>query len=91
MIPLVRLAVLTVFKHHTYQFNGVYYRQDGGGPIGLRLTSIVAWIVMDRWLSVFLTRVTDAGVLVHLIAKYVDNVNLVLARLQLGTRWVRNK
>ena len=56
----------------------------------MRLTSVIARIVMDRWLSLFLTRVTDAGAVIHLIAKYVDDVNLVLAGLQLGTRWTKD-
>ena len=34
---VVRVSVLTVFKHHQYQFMGVTYRQASGAPIGLRL------------------------------------------------------
>ena len=87
---VIGVAVLTVFRHHMYQFNGTTYRQAGGGPIGLHLTSIVARIVMDNWASSFLNRVSEAGTRVHLFAKYVDNVNLVLGGLSLGTRWSRN-
>ena len=43
---------------------------------------------MDEWASSFITRVMDAGVTLHMIAKYVYNVNLILAGLALGTRWV---
>ena len=90
LAKVIRMAVLTVFRHHAYQFNGVLYRQAGGGPIGLRLTSIIARIVMDAWASKFLVKLVEAGVSVHLLAKYVDDVNLVLAGLALGTRWVED-
>ena len=42
MSKVARVAVLTVFRHHRYQFNGKSYKQEGGGPIDLRLTLIVA-------------------------------------------------
>ena len=87
---VIGVAVLTVFRHHMYQFNGDTFSQDGGAPIGLRLTSIVARIVMDHWASIFLSRVSEAGVDVHLFAKYVDDVNLVLSGLSLGTRWSKD-
>ena len=87
---VVGVAVLTVFRHHMYQFNGEVFSQDGGAPIGLRLTSICARIVMDHWASIFLTRVSEAGTDVHLFAKYVDDVNLVLSGLALGTRWSKD-
>ena len=45
----VRVAVKVVFGNHVYQFCGVLYQQSEGGPIGLRLTSVVAQVVMDRW------------------------------------------
>ena len=38
----VKTAVKLVFANHVYQFCGVLYLQLAGGPIGLRLTSIVA-------------------------------------------------
>ena len=88
MSPVARVAVLTVFRHHRYQFNDKSYKEEVGMPIGLRLTSIVAQIVMDEWAYSFITRVMDAGVTLHMIAKYVDDMNLILAGLALGTRWV---
>ena len=84
---MIEVAVLTVFRNHMYQFGGLSYRQLKGAPIGLRLTSIVARIVMDQWMARFLTKLDMAGIEVHLIAKYVDDINLILSNLRLGSRW----
>ena len=82
-----KVATLQIFKHHVYSFGGVPRRQARGGPIGLRFTSLVARILMDQWVTGFLVAVTDAGLEIHACIKYVDNVNLVVSRLPLGTRW----
>ena len=42
----VRLLVILVFSNHLYQFVGEEFRKLLGGPIGLRLTSVIARIVM---------------------------------------------
>ena len=88
---VVKVATRNVFRHHLYSFAGDPRRQSRGGPIGLRLTSIVARIVMDQWISGFIVAVMDAGLTIHAIMKYVDDVNLVCSRLPLGTRWIGGK
>ena len=84
---MLRLAVLNIFRNHMYQFGGVTFRQLKGAPIGLRLTSIIARIVMDQWLLKFLAILDQAGVEVYMAAKYVDDVNVVMSMLGLGSRW----
>ena len=86
----VKIATRTIFCHHCYEFNGQVYRQSKGGPIGLRFTSIISRIVMDHWILVFLAKLLAAGVEIHGVMKYVDNVNLVMALLPLGTRWEKD-
>ena len=76
-----KVAVKTVFTHHMYQFNGETYYQASGAPIGLRLTSIVARVVMDEWAVSFLKRVSDAGVEMHALMKYVDDINIVMTSI----------
>ena len=88
---VMKVAVRTVFAHHMYQFAGDTYWQDGGAPIGLRLTSVVARIVMDGWAVGFITKLVDAGVVLHMIAKYVDDINVVLDRLRRGSRWTNDR
>ena len=88
---VIKVAVLTVFRHHQYQFTGNTYKQSGGAAIGLRLTSIVAMIVMDEWAAKFITILDKAKVQIHMIAKYVDDINLVLGMLQAGSRWTNGQ
>ena len=76
-----------VFKHHVYEFGGQAYKQARGGTIGLRFTSVIARIVMDYWLGLFLTALLTAGLTLLGIMKYVDDVNVVCLMVALGTRW----
>ena len=43
---VMRIAVLTLFRTHTYSFGNKFYQQRAGGPIGLRSTCCVARLVM---------------------------------------------
>ena len=43
---------------------------------------------MDHWIRGFIHAIVKAGVKLYSIMKYVDDVNLVMAVLDLGTRWV---
>ena len=43
---VMRIAVITLFRTHTYSFGGRYYLQKAGGPIGLRSTCCIARLVM---------------------------------------------
>ena len=88
LAAVMLVATRNVFKYHVYSFAGQVYRQTKGGPIGLRFTSIVARIVMDVWLALFLRALMDAGVKILGAMKYVDDINLVLSMVALGTRWV---
>ena len=87
LAKVVKVAVRSVFANHVYRFMGVIYLQLEGGPIGLRLTSIVARVVMDHWASMFLTSLQDSGIKVWAMIKYVDDVNIVLDILEAGWRW----
>ena len=88
---VVMVATRLIFRHHCYTFNGTIFRQRKGGPIGLRFTSIVARLVMDQWIKDFIASILEAGMEVHGIMKYVDDVNMVLAWVELGTRWVEGR
>ena len=51
---------------------------------------MVANVVMDYWIKVFIKRIVDARDTLHDIIKYVDDVNLITAWVRLGTRWESN-
>ena len=88
LATVMLIATRLVFKFHIYRFGGEVFRQLRGGPIGLRFTSIVARIVMDSWITLFLAALLKAGVNILGAMKYVDDINLVIQMLGLGTRWV---
>jgi hypothetical protein len=46
---VVQIAVEQMFSSHLYTFGGSFYRQAGGGPIGLRSTCAVARLAMQMW------------------------------------------
>ena len=88
---LVQIVVLIVFTNHCYKFRGRVYRQSKGGAIGLRLTSIAAWIVMDAWACSFLLKLDKVRMRIFAFMKYVDNVNVVMRRLKARFMWVGEK
>ena len=49
MGKVIEIAVKTTFKNHLYQFKGKTYIQTKGGSIRLRLTGVVAKLVMNYW------------------------------------------
>jgi hypothetical protein len=46
---VIEVAVRTILRHHIHQFGRKFFGQRTGGPMGLKLTVIVARISMDRW------------------------------------------
>ena len=85
---VVKTAVNVIFANHIYQFAGVLFIQLVGGPIGLRLTSIVARIVMDRWSMTFQVKLDKAGWKIWSRMKYVDDINMVLRMRDQCLEWV---
>ena len=83
----VKIAVKVVFGNHVYQLCGVLYLQLAGGPIGLRLTSIVARVVMDKWYSLFLVKLDSAGWRLWASVKYKDDVNVVAEVMDKDMEW----
>ena len=84
---VMKYAIKNIFRHHMYQFGGRSYCQAAGGPIGLRLTSIMARVVMDSWARGILVKLVQAKVDVHAFVKYVVDINLMMSMLEPGTRW----
>ena len=55
------------------------------------MTGIVAWIVMDKWTELFLERISQAEIEVHLLKKYVDDVNICIAKVEEGWSWKKEE
>ena len=87
---VLEVAVRTTFRNHIYMYGNKLYRQLKGGPIGLRLTGVVARLVMDQWAKLFLSTLANNNIMVYLFRKYVDDVNLALSLARPGLRWERD-
>ena len=84
---MLKIVVTFMMKNHVYTFDGKYYRQVKGGPIGLRLTGVLAKLVMiefsRRW-----KQVTDKlGMQTLVDAIYVDDHNIALWEVKPGVRY----
>ena len=88
---VLEILIRETFKNHIYTYRNSLYKQRRGGAIGLRLTGVVARIVMDSWGRKFLRTLSRAEIEVLLMKKYVDDVNLVTGILEKGWRWVRQE
>ena len=88
---VLEVAIKATFKNHIYTYKNELYRQNKGGAIGLRLTGVVARIVMDRWARLLKEALEKAEVPVHMLEKYVDDVNLVTSLIEPGSGYSREK
>ena len=80
-------AVKVTFRNHVYTYSNKLYIQRKGGAIGLRLTGVIARIVMDRWATRFRKAMKEGKLEEFLLEKYVDDVNLVTQILEEGWSW----
>ena len=83
----LKIGMLVVMNNHTYTFDGKVYRQQSGGSIGLELTGNIAQVFMIWWDSEFKLRLNEAGIVSRLIKRYVDDINLAVDELPVGTRY----
>ena len=52
LAKVFEVGIRTTFLNHIYMFKNELYHQQAGGAIGLRLTGVVARILMDRWADI---------------------------------------
>ena len=78
-----------MLKNPVYTNRNSLFKQVKGGVIGLRLMEVVAMIVMNRWARSFILMLRQAEITIHLLKKYVDDVNLAVGLLEKGWGWAR--
>ena len=86
-VKVLEIAVNAILNNHVYKFGNKFYKQRQGGPIGLRLTGVVARLVMDGWTRTFKEKLVEAGVTLDMIVKYVDDINMGIRPIPKGMRW----
>ena len=66
-----------VMTNHVYAVGDDFYLQASGGPIGLELTGVLARVLMKNWDKRFLKAVADAGLVIMMYGRYVDDINQI--------------
>ena len=72
------------FKNYVHIYRNSLYMQMKGGAIGLRLTRVVAKVVIDSWARRFVDTLAQADIAVYLLRNYVDDINLATGLLEKG-------
>ena len=76
-----------MFSSHLYTFAGKTFRQEYGGPIGLRGTCAIARLVMQMWDLKWMNRMNKLKVVIWLAMRYMDDGRSFLAPSRPGWRW----
>ena len=88
MAKVMRTAVLTIFKTHTYHFGEKYYLQEEGGPIGLRSTCSIARLVMLWWDDQLVVALESRNIKMISGARFMDDARVWLQAIRMGWRLV---
>jgi hypothetical protein len=94
MVALVLMkTVETLLENHIYCFDGQIYRQREGGPIGDRLTTVLARLIMRRFAEEYKAKLIDLKIYssVKMLKIYVDDLNCATRCLPWGTTFVDGK
>ena len=87
MAKVVQIALEQCFSNHIYQADNTLYRQVSGGEIGARVTGVAARVLMDVWADLLTSILERNKVVIHMLAKYVDDVNLATSTIPRGHSW----
>ena len=88
---MIGKMVEIVMENHLYSAGGLLYKQRKGGPIGLKLTTVLAECLMLVFDNKYGRVLDEVGLEPVLNKRYVDDSNLVGEGVQEGTRVVRNE
>ena len=72
----LHMALSVIMKNHVYMFNNEIKKQMKGGPIGLKLTGVLAQIFMIWWDREFARKLKEVGIEQRMNQRYVDDINI---------------
>jgi hypothetical protein len=72
MAEVLRQSVEIMYSTHNYSFGGKTYKQQEGGPIGLRSTCALARVVMGRWDCKWKKRMSKTNIKMEDDGRFVD-------------------
>ena len=74
----LKVGTKAVFQNHTYKYGPTLFKHVKGGPTGLWITGVGAYVRMTRWGRKVLEILEKAGVDVDFVFLYVDDVRVGL-------------
>ena len=77
LILMMKSMVTFVMSNHIYRNGDQFYIQNTGGPIGLKLTTTLAEVVMGEWDKQFKRMMEVRGLSLPVYKRYVDDVDIV--------------
>ena len=83
--------VESVMNNHVFVFNGEIYVQENEGGTGIRLTGVLAEIVMIIWCKDLTLKLSEAGIENKIIPRFVDDITLLPSVTPPGVRLVNGK
>ena len=88
---MMQVMVGAIMRNHHYQFDGKLYLQQTGGPIGLKLSGVLARLVMLKFDRVYLEKLKRLGIDPVMYQRYIDDLNMALSCIPPGLRFCNNK
>ena len=83
----LRVALTVIRKNHVHILDNEIRKQTKGGPIGLKLTGVLAQIFMMRWDKEFAARLKEMSIVVRINKRYVDDINLAVEATPPGMKY----
>ena len=86
----MKIALLFIMENHVYTFDNEMKLQSKGGPIGLKLTGILAQVFMVWWDGEFKRKMENVGLRLWLYKRYVDDIDSIMSVPKAGLRFDGN-
>ena len=70
--------------NHLYVFGDqLYHQTSGGGPIGLKVTGVLARLLMLYWDKEYLKKLETMGIKPFMYQRYIDDLNIIMRALHM--------
>ena len=83
----LRVVLTVIMKNHVFTFNNEIRKQTKGGPIGLKLTGVLAQMFMIWWGKEFAARLDEMAIVAKMNKRYVDDINMATQATPVGMRY----
>ena len=85
------IVVHMIMNNHVYVFDDEIILQQNEGSIGLRITGLLAEIVMILWCKTFSEKLKELKIENDLLPRFVDDITLAPTIIPEGTRLIDGK